>query len=341
MLGLLISFGLFACFQCKLAGQPLASLPSPYLCDCIRVPGTNRCLKYDNRLQAQNLNEAIDFFEDLSLLDETKPAQRLNRDSIGGCTSRDCQICKKILTEQLESVGLLHPENGQQITHKNIHDTAFLATIQIPTSYTEITKAKKAKKDSSSSSEEASNAPQLKKRSAYKSQIDRDLNNFLDAFFGQNKDGAREVFSSESLNEIAGVRDKRAASPTDPGFIGTRYYLSCTEKGTSVDGSGLLSLCTKCWAWRELPPEYYPRYVNELVCHETDTSCLSGYATCGSGTQQLDVLRNDSGTLVPISLAASTYCECQIRAGTTLEPLIFGAPNTSPLPGIPPANPAA
>lgn len=58
--------------------------------------------------------------------------------------------------------------------------------------------------------------------------------------------------------------------------LGTRYHISCTEKGDSLDGSGLLTLCTTCWAWRELPENYYPRYVNELVCHNSDIECLSG-----------------------------------------------------------------
>jgi hypothetical protein len=57
--------------------------------------------------------------------------------------------------------------------------------------------------------------------------------------------------------------------------LGTRYNLSCTAKGID-DGSGYIKLCSACWAWRKLPSNYFPQYVNELICDDTDGECLSG-----------------------------------------------------------------
>lgn len=59
--------------------------------------------------------------------------------------------------------------------------------------------------------------------------------------------------------------------------LGTRYGLACTKKGVEeTTGATTVSLCSSCWVWRELPPNYFPRYINELICDESDNACLSG-----------------------------------------------------------------
>lgn len=57
---------------------------------------------------------------------------------------------------------------------------------------------------------------------------------------------------------------------------GTRFEISCSKKGESVDPTGTVSLCSYCWVWRQLPNNYRPRYINELICSTSDDSCLSG-----------------------------------------------------------------
>lgn len=47
-------------------------------CPCVKPPGSNECLSYDNRLQAANIDEALHTFPDLSSMME--PAQPLVSD---------------------------------------------------------------------------------------------------------------------------------------------------------------------------------------------------------------------------------------------------------------------
>ncbi|EFO84354.1 hypothetical protein CRE_26876 [Caenorhabditis remanei] len=107
------------------------------------------------------------------------------------------------------------------------------------------------------------------------------------------------------------------------------------------------------WVWRRLPSTYYPAYLNEVVCDYADTSCLSGrtpitgshkkkentsffpgYASCQTGTQQLNVLRNDSGKLVPVSVSAGINCECRLSVGSSLESLVLGKETSSAMPPV-------
>ncbi|CAD5216370.1 unnamed protein product [Bursaphelenchus okinawaensis] len=110
-------------------------------------------------------------------------------------------------------------------------------------------------------------------------------------------------------------------------MIGTRYNLSCTTKGSTPDGNAdteLLSLCAKCWAWRQLPSNYFPQFINELVCHDGDTGCLSGYGSCGNGERTVEVLRNDTYKLTMVTLSAASFCECQVRVGSAIQDLVTG-----------------
>ncbi|EYC38319.1 hypothetical protein Y032_0725g1861 [Ancylostoma ceylanicum] len=67
-----------------------------------------------------------------------------------------------------------------------------------------------------------------------------------------------------------GKRKKRAAKQS---IVGSRFIIGCSNRGESDDN--LLALCGSCWAWRELPEDYFPRLLNELSCKEDDF-CLSG-----------------------------------------------------------------
>jgi hypothetical protein len=46
------------------------------------------------------------------------------------------------------------------------------------------------------------------------------LAGFIGSFFGRKKRGANEVVSSESIEDNAEIRNKRAVPPTDPNLIG-------------------------------------------------------------------------------------------------------------------------
>ncbi|KAI6223584.1 hypothetical protein M3Y99_01447400 [Aphelenchoides fujianensis] len=130
-------------------------------------------------------------------------------------------------------------------------------------------------------------------------------------------------------------------TPVSADFIGNRYNLSCTERGAAVDSSKGSNLISLCWAWRQLPSNYFPQFLNELTCHDGDLQCLSGYATCGSGTRTVEVIRNDTNRISIVTLTAGSYCECQVHAGSALQSLVTGTSNVSALAGIPPAAAAA
>uniref|UniRef100_A0A914Y7T3 CW-type domain-containing protein n=1 Tax=Panagrolaimus superbus TaxID=310955 RepID=A0A914Y7T3_9BILA len=113
----------------------------------------------------------------------------------------------------------------------------------------------------------------------------------------EDDDSSSSSVEIKEIEKLKGQRDKimkkiedhkrhlkrirrQASAATDMGVdatvVGRRFKLSCDTKGVATDGSGLLTLCSRCWAWRELPENYYPRYMNELICDDTDGSCLSG-----------------------------------------------------------------
>lgn len=146
-------------------------------------------------------------------------------------------------------------------------------------------------------------------------------------------------------------RRQAATPPVDTSVVGKRFSVSCEKKGIATDGSGMLMLCSRCWAWRELPANYYPRYMNELICDDVDNSCLSGmhqqktwrsgdhiyfsgYAKCGVSHKSAYVVRNDTGVVNVVTLQAGSFCECRVQTGTALETLVTGAVGT-PLPSLP------
>ncbi|GMS87322.1 hypothetical protein PENTCL1PPCAC_9497, partial [Pristionchus entomophagus] len=100
--------------------------------------------------------------------------------------------------------------------------------------------------------------------------------------------------------------------------IGATLSIECTyTRGNPVaEGSPLCGFCSLCWGYRQLPEEYYPTYVNEVMC-SSDTTCLKGYGQCSPVTRSVNVLRkrfDESGSFeweqVAIDIVVS--CECQV-----------------------------
>lgn len=74
-------------------------------------------------------------------------------------------------------------------------------------------------------------------------------------------------------------------------FVGERFVISCVEKGDAeTESTDFLNLCTVCWTWRQLPENYFPRLLNELVCQENEY-CLSGWGTCSQRYRNVDILQ--------------------------------------------------
>ncbi|EJW73107.1 hypothetical protein WUBG_15987 [Wuchereria bancrofti] len=83
-------------------------------CPCVKPPGSNECLSYDNRLQAANIDEALHTFPDLSSMtenalplvsDESKIMMKsilqfstYKTPKMYKCDGKECQACKLLVT---------------------------------------------------------------------------------------------------------------------------------------------------------------------------------------------------------------------------------------------------
>lgn len=82
--------------------------------------------------------------------------------------------------------------------------------------------------------------------------------------------------------------------------------------------------------------------LTQIACQvnfDTKNILCLGYASCGTGTLSVGVVRDDAGVQNTVNIAAATYCDCQIRAGTVLSALATGATGTTPVAGIPAFTP--
>jgi len=83
--------------------------------------------------------------------------------------------------------------------------------------------------------------------------------------------GDKRKFSESGVERKLGRKTKRQSS----GILGTRFNISCVQKGATWDSDGLLTLCSRCWTWRRLPSGYFPQFLNECICDDKDDMCLS------------------------------------------------------------------
>ncbi|VDO41817.1 unnamed protein product [Haemonchus placei] len=126
------------------------------------------------------------------------------------------------------------------------------------------------------------------------------------------------IYSSGSLFQLLLSERKRRA--TKPSIVGTRFIIGCSSRGESEDN--MLALCS-CWAWRQLPEDYFPRLINELTCKEDDF-CLSGWGECQQQYRNVEVLRRVGGQWQSAALSVATCCDCRVRAGTEIHALVVG-----------------
>ncbi|KAI6173957.1 E3 ubiquitin-protein ligase listerin [Aphelenchoides besseyi] len=112
-----------------------------------------------------------------------------------------------------------------------------------------------------------------------------------------------------------GFRKTRQAT-TKENTIGERFVVNCVERGDAeTESSDFLNLCTVCWTWRQLPDNYFPRLINELVCQESDF-CLSGWGTCMQRYRNMDVLQKVGNDWRPTSISVASCCDCKVKAGS-------------------------
>ncbi|CAJ0583882.1 unnamed protein product, partial [Mesorhabditis spiculigera] len=117
-------------------------------------------------------------------------------------------------------------------------------------------------------------------------------------------------------------RGKRQAA-TNSTLLGTVANVECYQKGNVLSGSGnWCGLCSLCWRFRQLPSSYFPRYINEIGCVDSDNTCLSSFGTCRLITQPVAVMVQSDSGWKQITVQSSTGCDCQITSSSTLSQLV-------------------
>lgn len=239
-------------------------------------------------------------FPDLTI-DQEEPGQITTLQEEATCQTKECQDCKKEMKKRLQQVGLMPATINEVLDAQN---ATTCTKYRFSRNDKGVYAGKKEHDHSSSSSDEEEER--------------------------RKKERKQKKHDEKRRRE----RHRRQALPANQTIIGERFPLSCMSKGMTTDASGTVSLCSSCWVWRRLPDNYSPQYVNELICDTADTSCLSGYATCGVGHRAIEVVRDDNGVKTTVALSAGSYCECRAALNSAIESLVTGAGLPSSLPAL-------
>ena len=93
----------------------------------------------------------------------------------------------------------------------------------------------------------------------------------------------------------------------------------------SLDQNGYHHLCTEWSAVTTLSADYFPRYLNEVICDAKDVGCLSYEGICVQDSFVVDVLRNtgkcgSDGKQIweVVSQPVRSCCSCRLFQGSFL-----------------------
>ena len=98
-------------------------------------------------------------------------------------------------------------------------------------------------------------------------------------------------------------------------------FKSVARRG-SLDQHGFHHLCTEWSAVTKLSAEYFPRYLNEVICDAREVVCLNSKGICFQGSFIVDALRNtgrcgSDGKQIwqAVSQPVRTCCNCRLFPG--------------------------
>ena len=118
--------------------------------------------------------------------------------------------------------------------------------------------------------------------------------------------------SRSNEGHAAGIFPPAPGSDTGP---------RCYEAGTITD-TGNVRLCTQCSSTRDLGAEFYPRYVNEVICGpniNTPSSpvCFKGEGACVQRQQSYTFFKNiGSSAYETFNVNINVCCECELKNGS-------------------------
>ena len=105
-------------------------------------------------------------------------------------------------------------------------------------------------------------------------------------------------------------------------------FTSVTKRG-SLDQNGYHRLCTEWSAVTTLSPDYFPRYLNEVICDKKENGCLGHQGACIQGSFFVNVLKNTGvcgadgkETWQLVGHSVRSYCSCRLYPGSSLRGLL-------------------
>uniref|UniRef100_A0A5S6QU21 Spaetzle domain-containing protein n=1 Tax=Trichuris muris TaxID=70415 RepID=A0A5S6QU21_TRIMR len=117
------------------------------------------------------------------------------------------------------------------------------------------------------------------------------------------------------------------SAPNGKTVQGRSAQISCNyRRGEPQEQPGSdTGLCDMCWSLMTLPDSFSPRFINQLMCNPTDSSCLSGYGTCRARYRHITVWYNNRTTDMQNAVVyVPVACECQVPYSSVLRNLVIG-----------------
>uniref|UniRef100_A0A0N5A1N2 Uncharacterized protein n=1 Tax=Parastrongyloides trichosuri TaxID=131310 RepID=A0A0N5A1N2_PARTI len=144
----------------------------------------------------------------------------------------------------------------------------------------------------------------------------RDINN--NNRRGKRSDDRSRVTVEELAREEMRLRIENSGKAD--GIIGTTIALKCNIDGMDNNPSNGYHLCKSCSAIRQLPNNYFPRVLNEVICGEG--SCLRKEGECIQRFLPFKILKNLGTSFCPdwqfVTIQLRTCCDCVIQPGSSL-----------------------
>lgn len=313
--------------------------PKADTCPCVRPPNGGGCVVYDSMYQAATLEEAVTNFFDLAVTDPSEattiygqkapqpiiwsPTSTPKPTAVHCSRSSECLACFQALTERLTTQwsATEYGAGGLGLGLSNLSPLA-APNIRLAQQCKRLTQASRTRPARPSAFSSLS-----------EEQAQYTLREYLSSGYLPASSRTYNISTTSFTGSSTGKRDKRdgpsgkgSANPLTNTGITTPLDCSYSRGDPVGDDSGYVGLCNLCWSLRTLSPKYFPRYINELSCHQSDKGCLRGLGKCRERFRSIDVLYNSGTDSNPkwqqYSINSPISCECQVIAGSTLHGIV-------------------
>ncbi|VDD95290.1 unnamed protein product [Enterobius vermicularis] len=226
-------------------------------CPCVKPAGSDSCLSYDSRLQATTIEEALYEFPDFvnyatgnKPLVEKEPTPPL----LGSSGRGRIGAAKASASRKTEGYGCYSIE-CQSCKAMVINSFVENAGVNITTPKPRI------------------NSSYCEQKRSYELGLAKTSN----AVIVNTTEPSPIVSKIVDLLEPK-KRKKREESKSDASdvkLLGVATKIGCDYKRGEEIASGWSGLCNLCWQWRKLPEDYFPTFLNEVACDDSDKGCLA------------------------------------------------------------------